>query len=235
MCSCCMREERFTRVRAPFCASFNPFGFQKSTLRWAACNEIRTQVSRFACCNPSDDGCPGCDTKIPALVAKIDVRSAVWRLEDECINVWIQSGGSATVSISGVKIEKRAQKLILCKCFNVLSGGGGKKERKKERRSLPILSGSCDKTLKRKRDVFVLVFCTFHWSHLNVILLYKKKTILCSVPFGCFSYSYLSLFILSCISLETFTKDFLRETFRSGAAFSSVDLMRSNLGGSAER
>ena len=52
------------------------FGFRSQLSRWAACNEIPTAVSRCACCNPSNDGCPGCDTKIPALVAKIEERSA---------------------------------------------------------------------------------------------------------------------------------------------------------------
>lgn len=149
----------------------------------------------------------------------------------KCVNpVWWQRN---SFNFRGKNREKGLGSSYYANVLMFYLEGGVK--RKKETRSLPILSGSCDKTLKRKRDVFVLVFCTFHWSHLNVILLYKKKNILCSVPFGCFSYSYLSLFILSCISLETFTKDFLRETFRSGAAFSSVDLMRSNLGGSAER
>lgn len=42
-----------------------------------------------------------------------------------------------------------------------------------EKWSLSILSGSCDKTLKRKR-MFLFSFCTFHWLYLNVILYTKR-------------------------------------------------------------
>ncbi len=67
------------------------------------------------------------------------------------------SGGSTTVSISGVKIEKglEADIMQMFKCFI----------RRGKTRTLLILSGSCDKMLKRKKDVFVLIL------HISLVVL----------------------------------------------------------------
>lgn len=85
-----------------------------------------------------------------------------------------------------------------------------------------------------EKDVFVSHFVRF--SGCTQMLSFVQNHIMLgtvrNVPFGCFSYAYLSLFILSSLSLETCTKTSSANIFRAAQLLA---LMRSHLGGSAER
>lgn len=149
------------------------------------------------------------------------------RLEDECIHMWIQSGGSTTVSISGVKIEKGLEAYYANVLMFYLEG-----DKKKPLDFLWQLWQNTD----TETGVFVLVLC------ISLVVLKRYplyKTILCSVWWEpCHMAAFLTVMYRSLFWVLSALRHLQRLPQRSfwiSKVFRWVRLMRSHLGGSAER